>query len=131
MKVQRKGERADALGFAKGVVLKHKNGTDAGKLPLDKNTMVRDVSVSGVAITTDSLLGRGDVIQLSFYLPGTQAPIKLEGRAIRGMRYMDAMGGKYGYALHITEISEEDKGRIQAYVAEMEIVKLKQRGRKR
>ena len=80
--IRRKGARVDALVFAKGNVLKVRHGAYRLGEKLDGNTMVRDVSHSGLFITSASKLTAGNVLNMGFYLPGQQKPINLKGRVI-------------------------------------------------
>ena len=129
--IRRKETRINALVFAKGDVLKKETNEWVPAVTLDANTMVRDISPGGLFITSDSELPMNALIGLSFYLPGHQKPISLRGKVIRRTLSKVMMGGKYGFAIVMAEISDENKAVINEFVKEMELMGRRPKARRR
>ena len=129
--IRRKETRINALVFAKGDVLKKEYNEWVPVVKLDANTMVWDISPGGLFITSDSELPMNAIINLSFCLPGYQKPISLRGKVIRRTLSKVMMGGKYGFAIVTTDISDGDKAVINEFVKEMELMGRRPKARRR
>jgi CheY-like chemotaxis protein len=77
-----------------------------------------NISLSGLLIEIETPLSIGRVMDLEFFLPEELAVVKAKGRVIRRAMELDLFHPAYG--IRFTEVSDEDRARIDAYVSARE-----------
>ncbi len=71
-----------------------------------------DISEGGIRFETDRALERGELLDLSLYLPGTERKISLAGRVVQVRR----IGEAYEAAIRIIDIPSRDRHLLAQYI---------------
>lgn len=72
----------------------------------------RDISSSGIMIDTERAMNKGDIISLSFVLPG-HGQISADGKIMR----IDTRGAVPGYGVRFLHLLRKDRETIKAFIA--------------
>jgi CheY-like chemotaxis protein len=73
-----------------------------------------NISVSGILIETDKLLGPGDCITCSFFLPGSQQ-IVVDGEVVR---LEEKPGGLHHYGVRFIDLAPTSREEIERFIAQ-------------
>ncbi len=71
----------------------------------------RDISTSGIMIETEQALAEGDVLTISFVLPGF-GHISADGE----IRRMERIGASYGYGIRFRDLSHKQHQAIEVFI---------------
>ncbi len=78
----------------------------------------KNLSEGGIFLAAKQPPPRGTKLILEFTIPGTAAPISVEGEIVSSLPYdpTKGEGSHYGMGIKFTSIKDEDKKIIRAYV---------------
>ena len=79
---------------------------------------IKDLSRSGILLSTDMQLKSGTLIPMSFNLPGYKKPIKVEGEVVRSISEKAANGSEtqVGVGVRFSEFSGDSQKRLEKYM---------------
>jgi response regulator RpfG family c-di-GMP phosphodiesterase len=71
-----------------------------------------NISATGMLLELDRVLPGEGKLRLHFYLPGEQTPMQIEAEVLRA----EFVGTTAKYGLHFSEVTEEERDRIEKFV---------------
>ena len=83
-----------------------------------KTCGIKDLSRSGILLSTDMQIKSGTLIPMSFNLPGYKKPIKVEGEVVRSISEKAANGSEIqvGVGVRFGEFSGDSQKRLEKYM---------------
>lgn len=99
------------------VVVVKKKGT-----PLIFQTHTENISIGGVYVILERALFKRTPVELEIFLPDDFPPVRCDGRVVWVLRrdgYAEKRPSHYDTGIEFTEISDENKGRIEHIIFEL------------
>ncbi|KPK42760.1 MAG: hypothetical protein AMJ78_01200 [Omnitrophica WOR_2 bacterium SM23_29] len=99
------------------VVKVKKKGT-----PLIFQTHTENISIGGVCVILERGLFRGTAVEVEIFLPDDFPPIRCDGRVVWALKregHAERKPSQYDTGIEFTEISDENKGRIEHIILEL------------